>query len=69
MKQMGELIAGNPHDGFDVAGTGNVTMGAGLRAAAKATEITTGPYRWRASPRPYLGYSFNPDHATDGPWR
>ena len=37
-KQTGERSAGNPHAPFDVAGAGNVTMVAGLRATAKAME-------------------------------
>ena len=43
-KQAGKRSAGNPHAAFDEAGAGNVTSGAGF----------TGPYRRRASPRPYL---------------
>ena len=42
-KQAGKRSAGNPHAAFDEAGAGNVTSGAGF----------TGPYRRRASPRPY----------------
>ena len=54
-KQAGKRSAGNPHAAFDEAGAGNVTRGAGLRTNAKAVGIATGPYRRRASPRPYLG--------------
>jgi hypothetical protein len=43
VKQMGERSAGNPHAAFDVAGAGNVTMAAGLRATAKAVEHPPGP--------------------------
>ena len=52
-KQAGKRSAGNPHAAFDEAGAGNVTRGAGLRTNAKAVGIATGPYRRRASPRPY----------------
>ena len=34
-------------------GAGNVIMGAGLRTNAKVVGLSTGPYRRRASPRPY----------------
>ena len=37
-KHAGERSAGNPPAPFDVAGAGNVTMAAGLRATAKALE-------------------------------
>jgi hypothetical protein len=37
-KQIGERSAGKPHAAFHVAGLGNVTMAAGLRASAKALE-------------------------------
>ena len=52
-KRTGKRSAGNPHAPFDVAGAGDVTMGAGLRPEAKADGRATGPYRARASPRPY----------------
>ena len=51
-KQTGKRSAGDPHAAFEVAGAGDVTMGAGLRTNAKAVGATTGPYRRRASPRP-----------------
>src|SRR5712691_8400505 len=35
-KHAGERSAGNPHAPFEVAGAGNVTMAAGLRATVKA---------------------------------
>ena len=35
--------AGKPHAAFDVAGAGNVTMAAGLRATAKAVETPPEP--------------------------
>ena len=38
MKPSGKPVAGKRHDGFDEAGAGNVSMGAGLRASAKALE-------------------------------
>lgn len=37
-KHAGERSAGKPPAPFDVAGAGNVTMAAGLRAIAKALE-------------------------------
>jgi hypothetical protein len=37
-KHAGERSAGKPPAAFDVAGAGNVTMAAGLRASAKALE-------------------------------
>jgi hypothetical protein len=43
MKQTGELSAGNRPAAFDVAGAGNVTMVAGLRAIAKAVESPPAP--------------------------
>ena len=52
-KQAGKRSAGNPHAAFDEAGAGNVIMGAGLRTNAKVVGFSTGPYRRRASPRPY----------------
>ena len=55
-KQAGKRSAGNPHAAFDEAGAGNVTRGAGLRTNAKAVGIATGPYRRRASPRPYQAW-------------
>jgi hypothetical protein len=42
-KQTGERDAGKPHAALDVAGTGNVTMVAGLRAMAKAVETPPEP--------------------------
>lgn len=38
MKQTGKRSAGKPHAAFDVAGAGNVTMVAGLRANTKVGE-------------------------------
>ena len=37
-KLSGKPVAGKRHDGFDEAGTGNVILGVGLRASAKALE-------------------------------
>ncbi|SOZ22282.1 hypothetical protein CBM2609_U10020 [Cupriavidus taiwanensis] len=54
MKQTGKRSAGKPHAAFDVAGVGNVTMVAGLRAIAKAVESPPAPEGARASSRPYL---------------
>lgn len=54
MKQTGERSAGNRPAAFDVAGAGNVTMVAGLRAIAKAVESPPAPTGARASSRPYL---------------
>jgi hypothetical protein len=42
-KCAGTRSAGNPHAACDVAGAGNVTTGAGLRAAAKAAESPPDP--------------------------
>ncbi len=42
-KQTGKRSAGKPHAAFDVAGAGNVTMVAGLRSLAKATELPPAP--------------------------
>ena len=42
-KQTGKRSAGKPHAVFDVAGAGNVTMVAGLRSLAKATELPPAP--------------------------
>ena len=53
-KQAGKRSAGNPHAAFEEAGAGNVIMGAGLRTNAKVVGFSTGPYRRRASPRPYV---------------
>ena len=52
-KRAGKPGAGEPHAGFDVAGAGDVTMGAGLRPIAKAMEEPPDPTVRRASPRPY----------------
>jgi hypothetical protein len=54
VKSTGKPGAGKPHAGFDAAGAGNVTMGAGLRAPCESCAITTGPYCRRSSPRSYL---------------
>ena len=43
MKQAGKRSAGKPHAAFDVAGTGNVTMAAGLRSIAKVLESPPAP--------------------------
>jgi hypothetical protein len=43
MKHAGERSAGKPLAPFDVAGAGNVTMAAGLRANAKALEHPPAP--------------------------
>jgi len=37
-KLSGKPVAGKRHDGFDVAGIGNVGMGDGLRARSKVLE-------------------------------
>ena len=42
-KRAGEPGAGEPHAGFDVAGAGDVTMGAGLRPEAKAADKPPDP--------------------------
>ena len=42
-KHAGERSAGNPPAAFDVAGAGNVTMAAGLRASAKALDHPPAP--------------------------
>ena len=43
VKHAGERSAGKPLAPFDVAGAGNVTMAAGLRANAKALEHPPAP--------------------------
>src|SRR3954454_20415864 len=43
MKRTGKPGAGEPHAGFDVAGAGDVTMGAGLRPRAKAMDEPPDP--------------------------
>jgi cytochrome b len=43
VKSAGKPGAGKRHAGFDVAGAGNVIMGAGLRASAKALETPPDP--------------------------
>lgn len=43
VKHAGERSAGKPLAPFDVAGAGNVTMAAGLRATAKAVEHPPAP--------------------------
>src|SRR6058998_303494 len=43
MKRPGKPGAGDPHAGFDEAGAGDVTMGAGLRPAAKAEDEPPDP--------------------------
>jgi len=52
VKPTGQPGEGNPHAGLDVAGAGNVAMGAGLRARVKTLEEPPDP-NVRASPRPY----------------
>jgi len=52
VKHAGERSAGNPPATFDVAGAGNVTMVAGLRAMAKAVEEPLEP-KVRTCSRPY----------------
>ena len=42
-KRAGEPGAGDPHAGFDVAGAGDVIMGAGLRPEAKAADEPPDP--------------------------
>lgn len=44
----------NRQAAFDVAGAGNATMVAGLRAIAKAVELPPAPTGAHASPRRYL---------------
>jgi hypothetical protein len=46
-------LKGKSHATFDVAGAGNVTMAAGLKATAKDVEHPLEPKNWRAGPRPY----------------
>ena len=53
MKHTGERSAGNRPAAFDVAGAGNVTLVAGLRAIAKAVESPPAPTGARASSRLY----------------
>src|SRR5262249_42301929 len=43
VKRAGERSAGNPPAPFDVAGAGDVAMGAGLRPTAKAVELPPDP--------------------------
>lgn len=43
VKPTGQPGEGNLHAGLDVAGAGNVAMGAGLRPRAKALEEPPGP--------------------------
>jgi len=42
-KPLGQRSAGKPHAALDVAGIGNVTMAAGLRATVKAVELPPEP--------------------------
>jgi hypothetical protein len=42
-KRAGKPGAGEPHAGFDVAGAGDVAMGAGLRPEAKAEDEPPDP--------------------------
>ena len=42
-KRAGKPGAGDPHAGFDVAGAGDVTTGAGLRPEAKAEDEPPDP--------------------------
>jgi hypothetical protein len=42
-KRAGKPGAGEPHAGFDVAGAGDVTMGAGLRPEVKAADEPPDP--------------------------
>jgi hypothetical protein len=42
-KRAGKPGAGDPHAGFDVAGAGDVAMGAGLRPEAKAEDEPPDP--------------------------
>ncbi len=42
-KLSGKPVAGKRHDGFDVAGIGNVRMGAGLRPNVKTLEMPPYP--------------------------
>ena len=42
-KLSGKPVAGKRHNGFDEAGVGNVSKGAGLRASAKALELPPYP--------------------------
>jgi hypothetical protein len=43
VKSAGKPGAGERHPGIDVAGAGNVIMGAGLRASAKVLEVPPDP--------------------------
>ena len=43
MKRTGKPGAGDPHAGFEVAGAGDVTMGAGLRPRAKVMDEPPDP--------------------------
>ena len=43
VKLTGQPGEGNPHAGLDEAGAGNVAMGAGLRAKAKALDESPDP--------------------------
>jgi hypothetical protein len=43
MKHTGKRYAGKPHAAFDVAGSGNVTMVAGLRSTTKVMELPPAP--------------------------
>jgi hypothetical protein len=52
LKQTGKRSAGKPHATFDVAGAGNATMAAGLRATAKAMEIPPMPTVRAPAPDP-----------------
>ena len=51
-KQTGKRSAGKPHAAFDAAGTGNVTMVAGLRSFAKAMELPPEPTVRAPAPDP-----------------
>src|SRR3954467_8605117 len=52
MKRTGKPGAGEPHAGFDVAGAGDVTMGAGLRPGAKAEDEPPDPAVRAPAPHP-----------------
>ena len=54
VKRAGKRGAGKPPAPFDVAGVGDVTMGAGLRPTAKGVDEPPDPTVRARSPRPYL---------------
>jgi hypothetical protein len=65
MKQTGKRSAGKPHAAFDVAGTGNVTMVAGLRSFAKAMESPPEPNVRAPVPDPTDERDVETEHGQD----